>query len=281
MTKKIVGVSTRPEDSVRAYDGGWYYDKGLARAEERFFQKIIVEPGHAITVTWDVDEGREWQPIQFSIDCSCGTASGWGWNDRGLNVDGNMPKRAIMTANTHVLHEQREKNYQTGKDGQPEPRLIAKVYMARVTHEWWVAHQETDLVQETLYPKGHQQPMSNNWPWKVFQKNSARYKFVASHRTQEQAVAAVLKYVERERFRGNSVEILDSEIGVGIEAPAATIASAVSKLIDQAKKLKKNPSPHSLATILQATDEGMAQLELLDELRGELRNRFGQALDLG
>ena len=279
MTEKIVGVSTRPEDGIKAYDGGWYVDPVLAKAEDRFFQKVHVEPGHDISVTWDIDEERSWQPIQYSIQCSCGVAQGWGWKDRGLNVDMSIGKGVIMTANSHVITAQREKDY-SRQDKVPEPRLIAKVHMVRVTHEWWVAHQETDLVQETLYPKGHTQPMSNQWPWKVFQKNSHRFKFIQSHNTQEQAVAAVLKYVERERFRGNEVTIIDEEMTVGIEAPAATIASSVRRLIDDAHRLGKKPAPHDIAAILQATDEGLAQLELLEELRGELRNRFGQALDL-
>lgn len=277
MTPQRGGVA---DNLVTLYDGTRFDDLDLANAERAYHKKIVQEPGHIITVTWDIDS-TGFQPIQYSIQCSCGINQGWGWKDRNLNVDSSIPKKSIMLANSHIIDIQRDRDYHRGaKDQFPEPRLVAKVKMARVTHEWWIAHMDTDLIIEVLYPKGHNQPISAQWPWKVLQKNSARYKFVQSHRTQEQAVAAVLKYVERERYRGHDVEILDDEITVGIEAPAATIASSVRKLIDNSKGLGKNPAPHKIAAILQATDDGLAQLELLGDLREELRNRFGQALDL-
>ncbi len=269
-----------PEPFVTLSDGTHFADAALVNAERAFHRKIVQEPGHIIMVTWDINSPG-YQPIQYSIQCSCGINQGWGWKDRGLNVDSSMPKKSIMLANSHIIDVQRDKDYHRGASQFPEPRLIAKVKMARVTHEWWVAHMDTDLIIEVLYPKGHNQPISAQWPWKVLQRNSHRYKFIQSHRTQEQAVAAVLKYVERERYRGHDVEILDEEMTVGIEAPAATIASSVRRLIDESKGLGKNPAPHKVAAILRATDDGLAQLELLGGLREELRNRFGQALDLG
>ncbi len=270
-----------PEPFVTLSDGTHFVDADLVNAERAFHRKVVQEPGHIITVTWEsgLIAGRV---DQYSVQCSCGAEQGWGWKDRGMNADGSMSGKSVMLANQHVIEVQRDKDYKLSWGNErPEPRLIAKVHLSRVTHEWWVAHMDSNLVQETVYPKGHNQPISAQWPWKILQKNSHRYKFIQSHRTQEQAVGAVLKYVERERYRGHDVTILDDEMTVGIEAPAATIEVSVRRLINAAKSLGKNPTPHSLAAVLQATNDGVAQLELLEELREELRNRFGQALDLG
>lgn len=251
----------------------------LAKAEAKFRSKVISNQDHQIEVTWDPDTQKAYQPIEYHLSCSCGKASGWQWRDRGLNKDDTMPRKAVTTVNAHIINSTRETDLvRQRKEGSEEPRLVARVHMTRVIHEWWIAHQTSDLAVELGIGQrnGHV-----NYPWKVLQKNTRRWKFVQSHRTKEQAVAAILKYVEKERYRGHGVEIVDANMELGIEAPVATIASSVRRLIDDAKELGEDPAPHELAAILQATDDGMAQLELLEPLREELRNRFGRALDLG
>lgn len=252
----------------------------LAKAEGKFRRHVISNQKHQIEVTWDPDTQKAYQPVEYQLSCSCGNASGWNWRERGLNKDDTMPKKAITTVNAHIINSTREHNLvEQRKEGAEEPRLVARVHMTRVVHEWWIAHQTSDLAVELNISQ--RSGIHDNYPWKVLQKNTRRWKFVQSHRTKEQAVAAILKYVEKERYRGHGVEIVDANMELGIEAPVATIASSVRRLIDDAKELGEDPAPHELAAILQATDDGMAQLELLEPLREELRNRFGRALDLG
>ncbi len=266
-------------DAVLLANGKWQRHPLLAKAEAGFRRKVIEDKNHEIEVTWDPDTQKAYQPIEYHLKCSCGKASGWQWRDRGLNKDDTMPKKAITTVNAHIINSTREHNLvEQRKEGSEEPRLVARVHMTRVIHEWWIAHQTSDLAVELgLSAPGR----FDNYPWKVLQKNTRRWKFVQSHRTKEQAVAAILKYVEKERYRGHGVEIIDANMELGIEAPVATIASSVRRLIDDAKNLGDDATPHELAAVLEATQDGMAQLELLKPLREELRNRFGQALDLG
>lgn len=264
-------------EAVLLQNGQWQRLPLLAKAEARFRNKVIPNKDHQIEVTWNADTQKSYQPIEYHLRCSCGKGGGWQWRDRGLNQDDTMPKKAITTVNAHIINATRERDLvEQRKEGWEEPRLVARVHMTRVTHEWWIAHQTSDLAVE-LGIVGR----LDNYPWKVLQKNTRRWKFVQSHRTKEQSVAAILKYVEKERYRGHGVEIIDANMELGIEAPVATIASSVRRLIDDAKELGDNPAPHEVAAILEATQDGLAQLELLEPLREELRNRFGQALDLG
>ncbi|MCH8139031.1 MAG: hypothetical protein IH926_08795, partial [Proteobacteria bacterium] len=85
---------------------------------------------------------------------------------------------------------------------------------------------------------------------------------------------------EKEKYRGNTVQIFDTRTTIGVEAPIATIITSVRRLIDDAKKLKDDASPHEIAAVLAVTNDGLTQLEMLLDLKEDLASLFNEALDL-
>jgi len=259
---------------VQLTSGNYLEDAALVKAETKFLRKIRGTPDHQITVMWEEAKPNEDGLPEFQMVCSCGTNQPyWDWGLNLPNLDGSIGERYIKIANRHILAEKLEAERELRAD--EEPCLIAKVHMIRVTHEWWVFHYTSDLADEIS-----QTWANSRWPWCIAVKKSNGWRLLLVEMTKTQAIARGMRRLEKERFKGNGVELFEIDSKIGLEAPSATISSSVRRLIDDAKGLKPTATPHEIKVILQATDDGMTQLKLLEVLRTDLQRRFDESLDL-
>jgi hypothetical protein len=245
-----------------------------AAAKARYMARIIEAPDHTITLAFKGKDKYSTAPRRkFEIMCSCGDIKPGTWMWSGsTNLDGTIPVRQVSVANGHIITKQSEASAPILS----EPILVAKVHKIRVTHEWWIAPHDSDLVKDAAQGNygGHM------WPWVIMKKQSNGWRMYGYERTEQQAIAIVQKYVNSEKWRGNGIEILYTGNPVGIEAPAATVLNSIKALINQSKAIDSDTSPHEIADILQATDEAIHQMGLLTDLQNDLRIRYAEALDL-
>lgn len=273
------GRDGKPE-YVLSTDGVMFENPDFAKREASARKRLLTHGKHEPEITWDkeLDGGyNDKDPrARVLVKCKCGNQSIYGRAAR-VNKNGAIPSTYVTSFNAHILAVQAEEE---GKRlemvGVAEPSLVARVHLVRTTHEWWVYHVNSDLAKEIT--KGSYSYRGYNW--KLAVKKSNGWTGKGSVNSREEAVAAVLQLVEKEKYRGHTVQIFDTSTTVGVEAPVATIITSVRRLIDDAKKLKDNASPHEIAAVLQVTDDGLTQLEMLLDLKKDLTTRFNEALDL-
>lgn len=267
---------------VLGTDDAYFENHEWAKKEASTRKKLLSHRSHSAVIRWDKEIDGGWQDkdprARVEVTCSC--SGMFSYNPQRVNKNGHIPSRYVTTFNSHILGIQtKEENEKLEHIGVPEPSLIAKVHMVRITHEWWVFHVNSDLAKEVS--KGTKVSYSyRGWNWKLAVKKSNGWRGYGSANSREEAVATVLMLIEKERYRGHKVEIFDTSTSIGVEAPVATIANSVRRLLDDAKDLNENASPHEVAAVLQVTSDGIIQLEMLLDLKEELSGRFSKALDL-
>lgn len=268
-------------DYVLSTDGGYFENKEFASKTASARKRLLSHGTHEVEISWDeeLDSGYNGKDSRAKvlIQCTCGIRTSYG--PSRVNKDGAIPTTFITGFNSHILAIQStEESERQMKEVGEEPSLVAKVHLVRVTHEWWVYHVNSDLGAEILGPNRLTQ--YRGYDWRSAVKQSRGWKRKGSHQTKEQAIANVLALIEKQRYKGYRVEVFDISTKIGVEAPIATIHTAVRKLLDQAKALKVTATPHEIGAVLQVTEDGLTQLGMLIDLKEDLSSRFAQALDL-
>lgn len=264
---------------VTGTDGVMFENLDFAKRETSARKNLMIHEDHAVEITWerDLDPGYNDQDprAKVQVQCECGNMYSYNHPQR-VNKNGAIPSRYITGFNAHIIAIQTEEE---GKKlelvGVPEPSLVARVHLVRTTHEWWVFHAQSDLAKEVKLHGGFR-----GYNWKVAVKKSNGWHSRGSTNSREEAIAVVLQLTEKEKYRGHTVQLFDTSTTVGVEAPVATIITSVRRLIDDAKSLKDNASPHEIAAVLAVTNDGLTQLEMLLDLKEDLTSRFNEALNL-
>ena len=234
-------------------------------AEKTFKRRVRQDSGH-VPVLKQLEEDKRlyWSSYSFTLGCECG------W--RQTNYTGNLQPMYAGRNGDILTQEYRYFNGHVADLNDESrvtdtPILVAKIHKVRVVHEVWLFH------------RSHDHPIKDPWQgyeWIEYLKLSNRWKAQAGFRSLESALAGAAAYVEKQEGI-STVEWMKND-SVGVEAPVATIVSAASKLVNDAKDLK---NPVALGNHLKLVHEGVTQLNILKQLEGELEERLHAFMDLG
>lgn len=237
--------------------------KPFEKTVASFKRKAMWNDGHEPTLTL-VETHSGWlRRHEFMMECECG------WTPKGYNdtqahhhtgTNGDVLTNEYRLFSRHAAPP--------GKlDGSSEPILMAKIHKQRVTNEVWLFNEDHDL------PGGTKEQW---YPWGIWVKNSTGWRQRGGGHQLEAARSRATAFIEK--LEGlHKIEWMTRE-SVGVEAPVATIISAASKLVAEAKDLK---NPAALRDHLKLVHEGVTQLNILKQLEGELEERLHAFMDLG
>lgn len=248
------------------------------KAEERFFKRVLDVKGHKVTITWGKlsqdrwNEGRQ----EFTLTCSCGVPI-TGWQGRwSTNADGAIGKHVLTGVNSHI--QQARVNEGISREPVEDAKLLMRVPMLRgLEHEYWAVDvRDTDFFEGIKKRPPNVATMYRYQVW--FRDSRGKWDQWGWFENLEEAAGAVSK--RRWKYTSDGkLPLMMYETDAGAQSPAISVSVAVRKLIDDFAEIDKS-NPIIVKPWLDRVDDALTQMDLLAQLRDEVRNHLLSGMEL-